>query len=361
MTWNIKQTACTVALLAVIGCDAQVEFREGDGGPPATPQSEVNGVLLNSFRLNSFRLNSFRLNSFRLNGDPGSGDYIELTDIDLPGKAKAEHSSVQGSTLYVKTTGGKLLGREQLEGTVFSFTVQENDVTIHRDVRITDVRQLDEDDADEDHDCEGWGHGKKKKKKKKKNKNVDAWDDDGSDVALYDLEIREGGKGKWKPLCVDEQGQATEAVLLTDIWDPETGDRVSPRPTDAVTFACVDAALGKCVLWGYRPWAKVNGEPLADYHQACTRLARADYCGNGVSYTVTGTPIHVLDELGIEVKGLDISYAVEAEWGPDGAICLNAENTRLPDQEVVCELPSCGADFSSGGLIQTGKVLGLLP
>jgi hypothetical protein len=347
MTWNIKQTACAAALLAMVGCDAQVESRDGDGVPPLTPQGEVNGVLLNSFRLNSFRLNSFRLNSFRLNGDPGTGDYIELADIDLLGKAEAEHSSVQGSTLYIETTDGKTLGRDQLAGTIFSFTVQENDVTIERQVRISGVRQLIEEVVD----------GETKIKKKHKHQQ---WDDAGSDITLYDLEIRDGNKGKWGPLCVDENGLPTEAVLLTDIWDPETGDRVTPRPTDAVTFACVDAALGKCAVWGYRPWAELGGEPLADYHQACTRLVRADYCGNGLSYTTTGTPIHVLDQLGIEVKGLDSSYAVEAEWGPDGAICLNAENTRLPDQDIACEVPACGADFEAGGLIQSGKIVDLL-
>jgi len=348
MSWNIKYAACAAALLTMSACDAEVASREGNSEPTVTPQSELNGVLLNSFRLNSFRLNSFRLNSFRLNGDPGTGDYIEITDIDLPGKAEAEHSSVQDSTLYITSTDGEILGRDQIEGTVFTFTVQENDAQIERQVRISDVRQWTED-----------GLLTKKKKKKKKNKKV-PWDDDGSDITLYDLEIREGATGKWQPLCVDEQGDTVEAVLLTDIWDPETGDRVTPRPSDAVTFACVDAALGKCAVWGYRPWGTVEGEPLADYHQACTRLARADYCGDGVSYTTSGTPIHVLDQLGIEVKALDITYAVEAEWGPDGAICLNAANTRLPDQNVACELPACGEDFASGGLIQSGKVTGSL-
>ena len=128
MTWNIQYTTFAAALLAMAACDADVRSREGDGVPPTTPQSEVNGVMLNSFRLNSFRLNSFRLNSFRLNGDPGTGDYIEIVDIDLPGKAEAEHGSVQGSTLYISTTDGEILGRDELEGTVFSFTVQENDV-----------------------------------------------------------------------------------------------------------------------------------------------------------------------------------------------------------------------------------------
>ena len=349
MTWNIKQTACAAALLAMVGCDAQVESSGGDSEAPRSLESELNSFRLNSFRLNSFRLNSFRLNSFRLNGDPGTGDFIELTDIDLPGKDEAADSSVDGSTLYIETTDGDSLGRAELTGTVFEFTVQENGVAIHREVRVAGVRQLGAEVPK-----------KNKNKNKKKNKKQD-WDEKGSDITLYDLEVREGTKGKWQPLCVDEQGQRTEAVILTDIWNPETGDRVLPRPSGAVTLACVDAALGKCAVWGYRPWASVGGEPLADYHRACTRLARADYCGDGVSYTSTGTPIHVLDEIGIEVKALDTTYAVEAEWGPDGAICLNAANTRLSNQDVACALPACGADFASGGLIQSGKVTGLLP
>ncbi|MBL8974013.1 MAG: hypothetical protein JNK56_25700, partial [Myxococcales bacterium] len=48
------------------------------------------------------------------------------------------------------------------------------------------------------------------------------------------------------------------------------------------------------------------------------------------------------------------------EWGPDGAVCLNPANTRLPDVEVACAdlLPPCGEDFAAGGLLQSGKLVG---
>lgn len=343
MTWNMTHTTCA-AVLALVACDAEVDPGFADQDAPAIARSEENGVRLNSFRLNSFRLNSFRLNSFRLNGDPGTQDYIEITGVDLPGSAKAGFAWIKDSTLYMVTTKGKILGGAKLEKTIVRFTVQEDGKKSVREVKIEGVRPLEQGDDDDDP-----GHKHEHKHH--------PWHGDQADVMLYDLKIREGVQGKWAPLCVDEYGEAFPAVLLKDVWDPETGERVTPRPSGAVTLACVDAALGKCAVWGYRPWASVKGEPLADYHQACTRMVRADYCGDGVSYTQTGTPIHVLDELGIEEKSPDGAYAVEAEWSPDGAVCLNAANTRLPDLDVACELPACGADFASGGLIQSGKVV----
>ena len=51
------------------------------------------------------------------------------------------------------------------------------------------------------------------------------------------------------------------------------------------------------------------------------------------------------------------SYAVEAEWGPDGATCLNGSNARHPELNIACDIPACGASFASGGLIQSGKML----
>ena len=84
-------------------------------------------------------------------------------------------------------------------------------------------------------------------------------------------------------------------------------------------------AIAKCVLWGYRPWATYNGTPLAQYHQACTRMVRADYCGTGTSYTVTGNRISVeITELitkpeVVRVPGVQIgTSAIAAAAGSEG-------------------------------------------
>jgi len=48
---------------------------------------------------------------------------------------------------------------------------------------------------------------------------------------------------------------------------------------------------------GYKPWKVVNGQSLWAYHQACTRMMRADYCGDGRPHTREGTPIYIDDRL----------------------------------------------------------------
>ena len=58
---------------------------------------------------------------------------------------------------------------------------------------------------------------------------------------------------------------------------------------------------------------------LADYHQACTRMLRADYCGDGTPHTVDGTLINIYDGIGIQRDTDD--WAFEAEWTTTGARC----------------------------------------
>ena len=59
-------------------------------------------------------------------------------------------------------------------------------------------------------------------------------------------------------------------------------------------------ALAKCFKWGYDPnstrvesdgMGNSKAQALGDWHQACARLVTADYCGDGVSHTRTGTAI----------------------------------------------------------------------
>ena len=302
-----------VAVAGIAGCDAD------DTEAVEVGDREVDA---NGFRLNGFRLNGFRLNGFRLNGQVLSDgdDAIRLDEIRLAKGSKKQTAITSawlvGSELRAHTDDGKQLTGHQLKGVEFVFVVEEDGVSTRKTVRIDRVKHLP-----------------------------------GSGLRVYDLEIR-AEHGPWQPLCLDSQGEPTDAILLDGVWDPATGDRVAPGPGQAMTFACRDAALAKCVEWGYHPWASADGVPLADHHQACTRAARADYCGDGVPHTYDGVEIHVLDQLGIQTDEGD--YKVEAEWGPDGARCLNAANTRLPDPENACELPACGAAFASGGLIQTG-------
>ena len=51
-----------------------------------------------------------------------------------------------------------------------------------------------------------------------------------------------------------------------------------------LTLACEGGAITKCIRWGYQPWAQHSGSSLKELHQACTRMARADYCGTGLGH-----------------------------------------------------------------------------
>lgn len=92
-----------------------------------------------------------------------------------------------------------------------------------------------------------------------------------------------------------------------------------------ISFACRGSSVAKCVEYGYKPWSIFSGE--RDLHRACVRMLRADYCGDGRSFTVDGTVIGFGDGVGIQ-SSVD-TLALEATWGPNGATCI--ERTRIPD------------------------------
>ena len=90
-----------------------------------------------------------------------------------------------------------------------------------------------------------------------------------------------------------------------------------------------DGVLAKCVRWGFAPWVKRESADMRALHQTCTRMVRADYCGDGVPHTKEGTPINLWDTAGINVRSNTPGMAFEAAWGPHGA--LRIERSRWPD------------------------------
>ena len=141
-----------------------------------------------------------------------------------------------------------------------------------------------------------------------------------SDVYLYDLSIQDGTA--WQPLCVDTDGVDGPAIALAGAWDAREGvpgGGSYSNPSGAITLACRGYALAKCVeLLGYRPWAG-NGPQ----HRSCVRVLRADYCGDGRSWTENGNPVNVYDSVGIQSDAA--LWLPEAEWTEDGARCLTKE------------------------------------
>jgi hypothetical protein len=164
----------------------------------------------------------------------------------------------------------------------------------------------------------------------------DPSDRDG-DVWLHHFLVRDVSTGEWRDLCTAPGPDGTVAGFpLAGDW---TSDGRHPRGSAGFTVTCTAGAIGKCVRFGYKPWRDTGAEPLWDYHQACVRMVRADYAGDGVGYTRDGTLIDLSDRLGIQRPGDDPpgrTLSFEAAWGPDGAVCIR--HTRIPEILSTAEL-----------------------
>ena len=189
------------------------------------------------------------------------------------------------------------------------------------------------------------------------------------DIYYYDLSISLKGSNVWEPLCED----GVPAIPISNYWDETTGKRIDDP--DVVTFACTSGVLAHCVEWGYRPWEtaqqcfeyKVGKKTkkfcwdvsLEDHHQACTRMARADYCGTGEAWTVPGTPIDIYDGLSPKIEAPETDWPIEAEWNPNGAYCL--DDIRQQGWKAEGKYPQCkwpmAKELSNCGSLKNHRAL----
>lgn len=164
-------------------------------------------------------------------------------------------------------------------------------------------------------------------------------------MVWYQLEIWHEPSGSWRNPCIATlQNPSPRALAVRGVWD-KTG--ASREVAGRFTFACETGAISKCITWGYKPWEKKDGRSLQELHQACTRMARADYCGDGFSHTREDLTIDVSDDLGINLKsqGDGTAWALEAVWAPDGASCV----ARTRDgQAARAVLDRCPERFQAG-------------
>ncbi|NVJ26668.1 ADYC domain-containing protein [Myxococcus eversor] len=180
------------------------------------------------------------------------------------------------------------------------------------------------------------------------------------DVWTYRVSYYSLADNTWKPACQAADGSALNAIPMVGRWDYRegvAGGGAKIEDTQTFTFACEGAAIAKCVRFGYRPWATTTtGHSMAPLHQACTRMVRADFCGNGTSYTVDGNWVNLYDASGVQHDSE--SWAVEAEWDAEGARC-RAPTTRAGAREITCasrsSLPTCGQqqNFLLGTLLMS--------
>ena len=152
------------------------------------------------------------------------------------------------------------------------------------------------------------------------------------EILLYGLSYSADGQA-FAPLCLDPHGAPVRAFPLSGSWDESEGTARGGAhidDPDQITFACEGYALAKCVEMGYKPWRYVNEckggnnchpVALSYLHQACTRMLRADYCGDGMATTRDGTWIDVWDNFGLQSQEMP-HWRFEAEWGQGGATCI---------------------------------------
>jgi ADYC domain-containing protein len=155
---------------------------------------------------------------------------------------------------------------------------------------------------------------------------------DGRELSLQVSSVGDGLVGlvvDGESVCAEDSG----GVFVGGSW---ADDGAHVDDLDALTFACDDGVIAKCVAWGYAPWTTD-----AEVHQACTRLARADYCGDGISWTLDGTIIDAYDRIGIQDPVPDAKFHFEAAWDTQGAVCVSRTRYDVRDESDRAVLPSC--------------------
>jgi hypothetical protein len=265
-----------------------------------------NGISLNGISLNGISLNGISLNGTAVNG-------ISLNGISLNGTAvngiSLNGTAVNGISLNGISLNGISLNGISLNGTDFigaqMMARLSNDDSL--ELRIDDIAPL----ADQN-----------------------------SDVLAY--AVSASVDGGWVPLCGhDTDGSVKRALVVPGTWDLTNG---AWSDTGAFSFACRKASVAKCVEFGYKSWLG-----YADHQHACVRMLRADYCGDGVAHTITGTPINLYDNAGLQAD--TESWPVDAEWGPDGALCVSHNRGGVqPSCYDQKHDDHCGS-FASGALL----------
>lgn len=180
----------------------------------------------------------------------------------------------------------------------------------------------------------------------------------GRDVPLHELSIvaRDGTRRGY--CALDARGRNAAYALRGRI--DETGHFVPDA--SSFFFACTSGAVGKCVLWGYDPWAHLpDGRSLAVHYNACLRMVRADYLGDGEAHTRDGTRIDVADDVGVRdwtrTGGAHLKF--EAGWGPRGAVCVS--RVRWPDladrRDLYARRPDLRGRCDRAGAARRGALL----
>jgi hypothetical protein len=162
--------------------------------------------------------------------------------------------------------------------------------------------------------------------------------------------------GSWQNVC--DAGPDGRRQGFPIAGRPRADGILEPAEPGIFELACTSGALGKCVRYGYPPWASANGVPLRDVYNACVRMVRADYCGDGAPTTKDGQSIDIYDDFIIQKHEGDPIMDFEAGWTAEGAACVRhvrvKENISLQSLVATCPRlkdrvgPVCSEEVARG-------------
>lgn len=308
---RVSRLAVLVLISVVAGCaEPELGAREALGPEPSFRRSGCVGCGWGPPVLNTSEVNGVPLDAVDLTGAPLADVTVQEVWVGTdPNNERLASVGVEGGILYgIGESGAKYAGADFIGGLIL---LKDNRYgwSIPTTMAIRDFVE------------------------------------EGS-RSRYELEYQSAiTEGAWLPTCVKD-GETDEytAILFGDLRvDPHDGS-MSDAP-GTLYFGCVSGAVGKAVMWGYAPW--VYGSQL---HQTATRMVRADYCGDGTSYTQPGNGLQLQDTLG-EWTFADPSEATEAVWLADGVACLG----KPRDSQYVFEDVQC----ANGHVLSNCEALGL--
>jgi hypothetical protein len=154
-----------------------------------------------------------------------------------------------------------------------------------------------------------------------------------SDVFLHTLSMQ-AADGSWSNICNPGPDSRRQAFPLTGRVRSDA--TIGPASPGAFEITCTGGAQGKCVRFGYHPWNVAEDGPSYDLYNACVRLVRADYAGDGRGTTRDGQSIDLYDSFSIQKPDNDPGQEFEAGWSRDGAVCVR--HVRVKDNVSLDEL-----------------------
>jgi hypothetical protein len=290
--WLSRAVALSIVTLCVFYCACEGEEDDDETSTDEQFGSNLQGSNLQGSNLQGSNLQGMSMQGFKLDGATLGG--APLTNV------RVEHGELVAEQNQV-TLHGTALKYAHLLAQVRNLDV-DPPATAVVEYRITDIVA-----EDSKYDPTYTGS-----------------------TYLYTLEQWVDDSGSWQPACPPDLDNLRVAIPVAAIWD-ETGARI--ESTTLFTLACTTGVIAKCYRWGYRPWVTGYGD-LTTMHWTCTRLARADYCGDGVSHTYDGTLINVWDNLPapgpIQTHGGESpliptipGMVFEAGWNTSGNVCLS--------------------------------------